>query len=77
MAARLNLSRCDYTSHRNFGGGYERRIAMEDSIQNPAGNSRYMDLVNVACYAIEHGFDVEYIGQGNLMIRQKADPAPQ
>lgn len=29
----------------------------------------YQDMVSVACYAIEHGFEVRYAGDGNLIIR--------
>ena len=34
-------------------------------------NPEYQDMVSVACYAIEHGFDVSYEGCGNLIVRLK------
>ena len=35
------------------------------------GYTEYQELVSVACYAIEHGFDVFYEGSGNLIVRLK------
>jgi len=34
-------------------------------------NPEYQEMVSVACYAIEHGFDVSYEGCGNLIVRLK------
>jgi hypothetical protein len=33
-------------------------------------NPEYQNLVTMALYAMEHGFQVEYVGAGDLLIRQ-------
>lgn len=32
-------------------------------------NADYLDIVEVACYALERGFTVRYNGQGNLIVQ--------
>jgi len=32
-------------------------------------NEDYQDIVAVALFAIEHGFEVEYVGLGDLLVK--------
>lgn len=31
-------------------------------------DSAYLNIVDVACYALEHGFTVRYVGRGSLVV---------